>query len=154
MILAAGAVVGVLCVVVAARLLSFWKILVLVGWAQVAFHFAFTVLASGPAHHAGAAPPPPPAGTAALGPAMLAGHLVAAVAAATLLAGADRALWWLLTAVFTIAIAHVRPISRPVAHRPPWAVLVAADPAPLLGVLLARAVRRRGPPAVRPHAAA
>ncbi|KAB2346870.1 hypothetical protein [Actinomadura rudentiformis] len=152
-----GTVVGVLCVTVAARLLSFWKILVVVGWAQVAFHVSFAVTASGPAHHAGAVPPPSPAGAAGapFGPSMLAGHLVAAIAAAALLAGADRALWWLLTAVFAIAVTFVWPIPRRVeTHRPPWAVLVATDPAPLLGVLLARAVRRRGPPVVRPHAAA
>ncbi|MFI0454113.1 hypothetical protein [Actinomadura sp. 6N118] len=164
-----GGVVGVLCVTMAARLLSFWKILVVVGWAQVAFHLSFSMMASGPAHHPGAAPPAPPAGTAetagaveaagaagaAFGPSMLVGHLMAAIAAAALLAGADWALWWLLTAVFAIAVTFVWPIPRRVeAHRPPWAVLVAADPAPLLGVLLARSVRRRGPPVVRPHAAA
>ncbi|MFG2006108.1 hypothetical protein ACGFNU_43850 [Spirillospora sp. NPDC048911] len=152
-LLGVGAVVGVLCVTVAARLLSFWKILVVVGWAQLAFHFSFTATASGPAHHAGAEPLPAPAG-AAFGPSMIAGHLVAAIAAAALMAGADRALWWLLTAVFAIALAYAWPIPRPVeAHRPPWAVLVVTDPAPLLGVLIARAVRRRGPPVVLPRAA-
>ncbi|MBO2449421.1 hypothetical protein J4573_20130 [Actinomadura barringtoniae] len=152
-VLATGAVVGLLCVALASRMLSFWKILVVVGWAQVAFHVAFTMAAPGPAgaHHMSAAPVPSPGVRSGMGLSMLAGHAAAAVAAALLLAGAERALWWLLGAVF--AIAFTRLVLRPVEiHRPPWAVIVADDAPPRLGVLLARAVRRRGPPMERLHA--
>jgi len=150
-VLATGGVVGVLCVALASRMLSFWKILVVVGWAQVAFHFAFTMAAPGPAaaHHMimGRAPAAP----SGMGPSMLAGHAAAAVAAALLLAGAERALWWLLGAVFAIAFTRLA-LCRVEIHRPPWTVIVADDQAPRLGVLLARAVRRRGPPMERLHA--
>jgi hypothetical protein len=151
-VLATGGVVGVLCVALASRILSFWKILVVVGWAQMAFHVAFTMAAPGPAaHHMTTTPAPAFAARSGMGPSMLAGHVVAAVAAALLLAGAERALWWLLGAVFAIAFTRL-VLRRAEVHRPPWAVIVADDPAPRLGVLLARAVRRRGPPTERLHA--
>ncbi|MBT2214196.1 hypothetical protein [Actinomadura sp. NEAU-AAG7] len=166
-VLGTGAVVGALCVGLAGRMMSFRRILAVVGWAQVAFHFAFTFAASGagPAHHMEAggppiAPPPAPgpgAGMAhglGLGPSMLAGHALAALAAALLLSGAERALDWLYGAVFA-AVARPLPIAPARTIRPPRpvVVVVAGDPAPRLGVLLARAVRRRGPPVAPPRAA-
>jgi hypothetical protein len=150
-VLATGGVVGVLCVALASRILSFWKILVVVGWAQVAFHLAFTMASPGQAtaHHMAAAPAS--AARSGMGPSMLAGHAAAAVAAALLLAGAERALWWLLGAVFAVAFARLAPV-RVEIHRPPWAVIVADGRTPRPGVLLARALRRRGPPMERLHA--
>ncbi|WP_433478794.1 hypothetical protein ACQPZP_18180 [Spirillospora sp. CA-142024] len=151
-VLGAGAVVGTLCVGLAGRMMSFPRILAVVGWAQLAFHLAFALAGSSPAHHMEpAAVPAAPPGLA-MGPSMLAGHAVAAVAAAILLSGAEHAVWWLFGAVFAIVLVRVaiRPASP---HRPPWRVVVAADPAPRLGVLLARAVSRRGPPVVLRHAA-
>ncbi|TDD90127.1 hypothetical protein [Actinomadura rubrisoli] len=152
-VLAAGGVVGALCVGLAGRMMSFRRILAVMGWAQVAFHLAFTLAAPGPAHHMGAGAPEAGPPGLAMGPSMLAGHAVAAVSAAALLAGAERAVWWLYGAVFAVALA-ARLVVRPAeTHRPPWPVVVADDPAPRLGVLLARAVRRRGPPAAPPRAA-
>ncbi|MCP2342401.1 hypothetical protein [Actinomadura rupiterrae] len=152
-----GAVVGVLCVAVAGRMMSFWKILVVVGWAQVAFHLAFTAFAgtafagTGMHHDMAAAAPPPPAG--GMSWSMLGGHALAAVAAAVLLAGAERTLWWLAGAVFAVVAIVLLLLGRPDApERAPW-IVVPDSPAPRLGVLLARAVRRRGPPAGALHAA-
>ncbi|WP_433324411.1 hypothetical protein [Spirillospora sp. CA-294931] len=139
-----GGLVGVLSVVIARRAASFWQILIVVGWAQLFFHLAFTLSATGPAHHAAAAAPPP----VAPGPSMIVGHAVAALAAAVVLSRAERALWWLLGAVFAVALPRVSA-SRPVAALPPrWTVLAADDRAPRLGVLLTRALGRRGPPMV------
>ncbi|MFC6882472.1 MULTISPECIES: hypothetical protein [Actinomadura] len=151
-----GAVVGALCVALARRMMSFRRILAVVGWAQVAFHFSFTVAAPGPGHHMGAPAPGAAGGVAgpfAMGPSMLAGHALAAVAAAVLLAGAERALWWLCGAVFAVAFARLLTRPAPV-RRAPWTVVVQDDPAPRLGVVLARSVRRRGPPAAPSHAVA
>ncbi|WP_344959226.1 hypothetical protein [Actinomadura miaoliensis] len=149
-VLVTGGAVGALSVAVTRRTTSFWKILAVIGWAQVAFHMAFTVTAgsaSAAAHHPSAVPEP-----AATGPSMLAGHAVAAVAGAALLAGADRALWWLCGAIFAIVVARL--VARPVAvERPAWVVVAPGDRPPPAGVVLARAVRRRGPPVIGPHAA-
>lgn len=146
-----GAVVGGLSIALANRMLSFWKILIVLGWAQAAFHLSFTMTASGAAHHMGTAPAP--AAAPSSGPAMLIAHALAAVAAAVLLAGAERALWWLLGAIFAIAFGW--PLLRPgPVHRLPWAPVVADSGTPRSGSVLARAVRRRGPPVARPHAAA
>lgn len=151
----AGAVVGLLCVAVAGRMMSFWKILVVVGWAQVAFHVAYTAFSGPGMHHgAAAAPMPPPSAAGGLTWSMLAGHALAAVAASVLLAGAERALWWLWDAVFAVAAVVLLVLGgRPaVSGRTPR--IAAVDvPVPRLGVLLARTVLRRGPPVVSPHAA-
>jgi hypothetical protein len=147
-VLATGVLVGGLSVAAASRTLSFWKILIVLGWAQLAFHLAFTVVASGPSHHIAAAPAP----EAGSGPAMTAAHALAAVAAAGLMAGAERALWWLLGAVFAI-VAFGWPLLRPRAvERPPWRPAPTGAVAPRPGSVLARAVRRRGPPTARPRA--
>lgn len=154
-VLGAGAVVGPLCVAVAGRMMSFWKILVVVGWAQVAFHLAFTAFSGPSMHHGMTAAPPPPSMAGGLTWSMLAGHALAAVAASVLLAGAERALWWLGGAVFAVAAVVLLLLGgRPAAVPGPTLRSVFADvPAPRLGVLLARAVLRRGPPVVAPHAA-
>ncbi|WP_026414046.1 hypothetical protein [Actinomadura oligospora] len=152
-VVGAGAVVGLLCVAVAGRMMSFWKILVVVGWAQVAFHVAFTAFApGGPGMHHGTMPPP---GMAAGGLtwSMLGGHALAAVAASVLLAGAERALWWLWDAVFAAAVVVLLVLGRPVVLARTPRIAAVDVPAPRLGVLLARAVLRRGPPVVSPHAA-
>ncbi|MFC5182748.1 hypothetical protein [Actinomadura harenae] len=150
-VLGTGAVVGLLCVAVAGRMMSFWKILVVVGWAQVAFHVAFTVF-SGPGVHHGMAPPPAMA-AGGLTWSMIAGHAVAALAASVLLAGAERALWWLWGAVFAVAAVVLLVLGRPAESWRPSRIAFADSPAPRLGVLLARAVRRRGPPVAASHAA-
>ncbi|MEV4252460.1 hypothetical protein AB0J52_04765, partial [Spirillospora sp. NPDC049652] len=150
-VLGAGAVVGLLCVAVAGRMMSFWKILVVVGWAQVAFHLAFTAF-SGPGMHHGSMPPPETV-AGGLTWSMLAGHALAAVAASVLLAGAERALWWLGGAVFAVAAVVLLVLGRPVVPGRTPRIAVADVPAPRLGVLLARAVLRRGPPVAPPHAA-
>ena len=151
-VLATGTLVGGVSVGVASRMLSFWKILVVLAWAQLAFHLAFSVAASGASHHAAAVPEAAPA--AGSGAAMTAAHALAAVAAAWLMAGAERALWWLLGAVFAV-VGFGRPLRRsaPVERRP-WSP-APSEAVPLRsGAVLARAVRRRGPPAAVPHAAA
>ncbi|MFC4909678.1 hypothetical protein [Actinomadura gamaensis] len=149
-VIGTGGVVGVLCVAVAGRMMTFWKILVVVGWAQVAFHVAFTVFSGPGMQHDMGAPPPAAAGGTSWS--MLGGHALAAVAASVLLAGAERVAWWLGGAVFAVAAAVFLLLGRPVApERAPW-IVIADSPAPRLGVLLARAVRRRGPPPVVSHA--
>ncbi|QKG27341.1 hypothetical protein [Actinomadura verrucosospora] len=153
-VLGTGGVVGALCVGLAGRMMSFRRILAVVGWAQAAFHLAFTVSASSPGHHMAPGAEPMAAPGLAMGPQMLAGHAAAALAAAVLLAYAERALWWLYGAVFATVLTRLIVRSPAASHRPPWPVVVADDPAPRRGVLLARAVRRRGPPpVVLPHAA-
>ncbi|MFC5745388.1 hypothetical protein [Actinomadura rugatobispora] len=147
-VLLTGVLVGGLSVGAAGRTLSFWKILIVLGWAQLAFHLVFTVAASGPSHHMAAAPAP----AAGSGPAMTAAHALAAVTAAGLMAGAERALWWLLGAVFAI-VALGWPLLRPgPVDRPPWRPARTRAVTPRPGTVLARAVRRRGPPTARPHA--
>ncbi|MGK5554942.1 hypothetical protein ACSNOI_25320 [Actinomadura kijaniata] len=147
-VLLTGGVVGTLSTALARRALTFGRTLTVVGWSQLAFHLAFSVAAAGPAHHA------PPAGAVpatGFGPDMIAGHAVAAVVVAAVLARADAALWWLCGVVLAVVLPWLTP--RPAAPAPaPWTVVLSAERTPRRGVLLARAVRRRGPPVVPAHA--
>ncbi|GAA1548667.1 hypothetical protein GCM10009678_34220 [Actinomadura kijaniata] len=146
-VLLTGGVVGTLSTALARRALTFGRTLTVVGWSQLAFHLAFSVAAAGPAHHA----PPVGAAPAGFGPDMIAGHAVAALVAAAVLARADAALWWLCGVVLAVVLPWLTP--RPAASPPaPWTVVLSADRTPRRGVLLARAVRRRGPPVVPTHA--
>jgi hypothetical protein len=130
--------------VLAACRLSFGRLLSLVGLGQVAFHGAF-VLA-----HPASDPSAPAA--AAFDPAMLAGHLLAAVATAALLARGEAALWS-LARLLDRTVAAVRLARRALARAPQLLSAPAehAGCARLSDCLLVASQPRRGPPA-RPAA--
>ncbi|WP_131743342.1 hypothetical protein, partial [Actinomadura roseirufa] len=115
-ILVTSGAIGALCVGLAGQMLSFRRILAVLGWAQLAFHLAFGLGGPSFGHHPAGAAMPQGATGIAMGPSMIAGHAAAAVAAAALLAGAERAVWWVCGAVFAVALA--RSVPRPArAHR-------------------------------------
>jgi hypothetical protein len=135
-----GALVLAACV--AAAVCTWWAarrrgpvaLLALTGSLQVGLHVLFELLAG---HHGSAALLP--------GPGMTAAHVLAAAGVAWFLARGEDALWDVcaaLTHAWAPAPAAVSPLARPaVPPLPPLRI----DPA---GVVLARSLPRRGPPAL------
>ncbi|MQA94985.1 MAG: hypothetical protein GEV11_10165 [Streptosporangiales bacterium] len=148
-----GAVIGAVSVTLARHRGTFLGVFSVIGWSQLAFHFAFEVAErahplAAHAHAYGAAPPVLSTGGVLGGWGMALGHELAAVVAAGLLAYGESALWRLLRLVFhalfgptilTWPALSDAPSVRP--ERP-------GDDLPLFGERLATAVQRRGPPVV------
>lgn len=157
-LLGLGAVVLVPVAWLAGRRLAPGRLLAVVGAAQLGLHEAFTALAAPPAcsghgHHAGPVVEPPrlpqavPEAAhhdlAGSGPAMLGGHVLAAVLTTLVLSRAEAGLWWALEWLRPLVTVPAPPRRPPLVPRP--APPAPRDPVPTRRG--ARPDRERGPPA-------
>lgn len=131
--------IGGCCVLLADRQRSFGSILAACSVAQVAFHLMFAVSGAPHAAHSAAA-----TSTSVFADlSMIAGHALAAILTAALLAYGDTVLWSLFHAVRLVQVPPVVP-PQPTVR---LAVIRAADHVSRWYDFLAQGQPRRGPPA-------